>query len=147
MSGGFEYFQAEGGAGVAARGPTLEAAFAQAALGAFARIANLSAVKEREVREVRAHGSSLTALLVNWVNECLYLHEVEGFLARRVEFAAFEARPRPGAEPLRLHGFLHGEQVDPVRHQPLAPVKTARPEQASVQIFSEGFEARVVLEI
>ena len=93
------------------RGPTLAAAFAEAALAALARSIDPRSVEEREVREVRAHGDSVEALLVNWINECLYVHEVEAFAWRRVEFAVFDVEPRAGAEPMRVHSFLHGESV------------------------------------
>ena len=32
---------------------------------------------------------------------------------RRIDFAVFDAEPRAGAEPMRLHSFLHGESLEP----------------------------------
>jgi SHS2 domain-containing protein len=94
-------------------GATLAAAFAQAAIAALPVSATRHGIEEREVREVRAHGDTVEGLLANWINECLYVHEVEAFAWRRVEFAVFEVEPRAGAEPLRVHSFLHGEQIEP----------------------------------
>jgi SHS2 domain-containing protein len=104
---------------VVGRGATLPEAFAQVALGVFALLANPASVEERDAREVRAHGSAPEALLVNWLNECLYLLDVEGFVPRRVEFTIFALdASAPGGEPLRLHCLLHGEDLDPARHIP-----------------------------
>ena len=91
--------------GVIGRGPTHAEAFVQTALGVFALIVEPGSVEERESREVRAHGESLEALLVAWINECLYVHEVEGFVARRVALEVFDTTPRAGGEPLRLHSI------------------------------------------
>src|SRR2546422_10487509 len=66
------------------RSPTRAEAFAQAALGVFALIVSPDEVDEREHREVRAQADSPETLLVNWINECLYVHEIEGFVAHRI---------------------------------------------------------------
>jgi SHS2 domain-containing protein len=107
------------------RGATLAEAFAEAALAALARTIPLGPVEERDVREVRAHGRTVADLLANWIDECLYVHEVESFAWRRVEFAVFEVDPGPGAEPMRLHSFLHGEEISLDSDRPAASSTSA----------------------
>jgi protein archease len=138
--GGWERFEADGGVGLLARGDSLGEMLAQAALGLFALIADPAGVEARDVREVRAHAASPEGLLVAWLNECLYVHEVEGFVARRVE-------PRAGGEPFRLHGILHGEDVDAARHERGLDVRSARSRDASVVRAAGRLEGRVVLEV
>ena len=147
MTPGFEYFEVEADVGVTGRGATLPEAFAQTALGLFALMVSLATVEECQVREVRAHGDSLETLLVNWLNECLYVHDVEGVVARRIEFATFDSRPRRGGEPYRLHSFLHGEEVDPARHRPGTVVKAATLHRVAVKEVQGGFETQVVLDV
>src|SRR2546425_11413885 len=65
---------------------------AQAALGVFALIVSPDEVDEREHREVRAQADSPETLLVNWINECLYVHEIEGFVAHRITVRSEERR-------------------------------------------------------
>ncbi len=142
---GWERFEAPGGLGLLARGPSLRDVFARAALGMFALMAD-PPVEEREVREVRAHADSLEGLLVNWLGECLYVHDVEGFGAGRVEFAALDAEPRAGGEPFRLHGFLHGEEIDPAVQTGRVVVRSVSP-RASLGTVAGELEARVVFEI
>lgn len=143
---GWGQFDAAGGLGVVGRGPTLPDAFAQTAMALFGVIADLARVDPREVREVRAHGDSPEALLVNWLNECLYVHDVEGFVACRVELVALDERPRAGGEPFRLHGVLHGEELDPSRHRRGAAVRGVMASGASLRPAPQGFEARVILD-
>jgi SHS2 domain-containing protein len=129
---------------VVGRGETLPEAFAQVALGVFALLADPASVEERDAREVRAHGASPEALLVNWLNECLYVLDVEGFVARRVEFGSFALDAgAPGGEPLRLYCRLHGEDLDPGRHIPRETVGSIVASGAEVFSGEKGLEARV----
>lgn len=136
---GFEYFEVVADVGIRGWGPTLEAAFRQTGLGLFALMVEPSSIKEAESREVRAQGDTPEALLVNWLNDCLYLHDVEGFVARRIDFAVFEER--------RLHSLLWGEEVDPARHRLGTVVKAATYHQLTIRQANGGWEIRVILDI
>jgi len=132
---------------VIGRGETLPEAFAQVALGVFALMADPASVEERDAREVRAHGNAPEALLVNWLNECLYVLDVEGFVARRVEFGDFSLDPAAsGGEPLRLHCRLLGEDFDPARHVLRGTVSGILAEGAAVLAIQNGAEARVFVQ-
>lgn len=128
------------------RGATLPEAFAQVALGVFALLADPASVEERDAREVRAHGTVPETLLVNWLNECLYVLDVEGFVPRRVEFTIFALDAAAGGEPLRLYCRLHGEDRDPARHISRETVRGIRPESAAVLAVGDESEARVMIE-
>jgi SHS2 domain-containing protein len=114
---GWEHFDVEADVGVRGWGPTAADAFAQVALGTLALVVPPEDVVERETREVRAQGDSWETTLVNWVNECLYVHEIEGFVVRRVEVQ--EARDT------LAQGMLHGEAIDRARHRLGTVVKAA----------------------
>jgi SHS2 domain-containing protein len=131
--------------GVQARAATLRDVFVQAALAVVAAAFDPSAIDEREVREVRAHGQTVEALFATWINECLYVHEVEGFAWRRIDFAVFEAESRAGAEPMRLHSFLYGEAIeldpqDPKRAIPPIPV-----EAVSLRANANDYELTIAI--
>ena len=80
---GYDYFDVEADVGVHAWGPTRAEAFARAALGVLALAITPEGVEARESREVRAQGDSPETLLVSFINECLYVHEIEGFAVAR----------------------------------------------------------------
>lgn len=147
MTPAYEYFETDADIGVIGRGLTAAEAFVQTALGVFALIVEPARVEEREQREVRAHGDSLEGLLVAWINECLYVHDVEGFVARRIEIEVFDDTARAGGERLRLHSFLHGEEVDPSRHRLGTVVKAATMREVSTRASEGGFETRLVLDV
>jgi SHS2 domain-containing protein len=130
-----------------ADGPTLPEAFSRIALALFAAAVDPASVDETEVREVRAHGPDPAALLRRWLDECLYVHEVEGFACRSLEFTVFEAASSAGAEPLRLHALLHGEPIDPARHVARAVIRGIGAQGLSVQGESAGFRVRATLDL
>ena len=136
---GWEHFDVEADVGVRAWGPTRAEAFAQAALGVFALIVAPDEVEERESREVRAQGDSLEALLVAWVNECLYVHEIEGFVVRRVVVL--------GCTDALVNGALHGEAIDTRRHRPGTVVKGATLHRASVGERSGRHEVSLIVDV
>jgi len=111
------YYEAPGGKGVCVTAPTLEEACAETALAVFALVVDPASIEERDARVVRAHGADMTDLVVNWLGECLYVLDVEGFAPRRIELlAATVNQSSSGGEPLRLHCLLHGEEIDKERH-------------------------------
>ena len=138
-SRGYRYFDVEADVGVTAWGPTLAEAFAQAALGVLALTVAPDDVQPTQTREVRAQGESTDELLVNWVNECLYVHEIEGFAVRTVEVAALAGG--------RVHGLLHGEDVDAHRHRLGTVVKAATFHRASVREAAGGAEITLVVDV
>jgi SHS2 domain-containing protein len=124
-----------------ARGPSLPKAFTRIALMLFDAVVDPATVRDVEVREVRAHGGGLSALLRQWLEECLYVHEVEGFACRAIDFAVFEATPRAGGESVRLHALLRGEPLDPARHLVRAAVRGVSGEGIVVEPEGDGWRA------
>ena len=136
---GWEHFETEADVGVHAWAPTRAAAFAEAALGVFALIVRPEEVQEREHREVRAQADSPERLLVAWINECLYVHEIEGFVVHRVEVDA--------CTETVAHGVLRGEEIDAGRHQPGTIVKAATLHRVSVTEAAGRHDVRVIVDI
>src|SRR5262245_40760041 len=124
--------------GVRAWGTTIAEAFAEAAQGVFAMIVDPARVDAPESREVRAQGASVEALLLTWINECLYVYEIEGFVAGRVHVDTCAGGV--------VHGTLFGEELDGSRHRPSAAIKGAIPEGIDVAAGDSGFSVRVMLD-
>jgi SHS2 domain-containing protein len=136
---GWEHFEVEADVGVRGWGPTRAAAFAEAALGALALTVDPRSVEERESRAVRAQADGPEALLVAWVDECLYVHEIEGFVARRVEVTE--------CSDSVVHGRLVGEPLDPGRHRLGTVVKAATMHDVSVKADGASHEVRVIVDV
>ena len=126
---------------IVARGATLQEAFTEAVLSVFALAADPAGVAAREVREVRAHGPSLPALLAHWIGECAYLQEIEDFACHTIDLVVFETEFRAGGEPMRLHAFLHGE---PRVSQGQRLAGSSR--EISIRPVADGYEIHLVME-
>ena len=135
----YEYFDVEADVGVRAWGADRREAFAQAALAVLALGVAPAEVEEQEARDVRAQGASPEELLVAWVNECVYVHEIEGFAVHRVTVTALDAQV--------AHGTLHGEALDPGRHRLGTVVKGATHHRVSVVTTAASCEVRLIVDV
>ncbi len=113
----FEILDHTADVGIRATGDTLAEAFANAARGMFSIITDLETIQRRESRQIAVTAPGLEALLVNWLNELLYLFEVEGLLF--VDFAV------SSMSETELAATCTGERVDPQRHPMKIGVKAA----------------------
>ena len=136
---GWERFAAEADVGVRGWGTTRGEAFAQVTLGLFALLVAPDEVRVTEHREVRAQADVPERLLAAWVDECLYVHEIEGFVVRRVVVL--------GASDTVVHGILHGEKLDTRRHRPGTVVKAATLHQASVTDLHGRHQVSVIVDV
>jgi SHS2 domain-containing protein len=135
----WEHFEVEADVGVRGWGESRAAAFAQATLGVFALLVEPAEVEPREVREVRAQADAPETLLVAWIDECLYVHDIEGFVVHDVEMTV--------CSDTLAHGLLRGEPVDPARHRVGTVVKGATYHQVAVGVRDGVHEARVIVDV
>ena len=136
---GWEHFEVEADVGVRAWGPSRGAAFAEAAVGVLSLIVDPASVEARESRAVRAQGDSLETLLAAWIDECLYVHEIEGFVAREVDVSE--------CSETVVHGRLLGEPIEPARHRLGTVVKGATLHGITVRASGSQHEVRIIVDI
>jgi tRNA nucleotidyltransferase (CCA-adding enzyme) len=136
---GYEHFDVEADVGVRAWGATRAEAFAQAAAGVFAIVADREGITAGERREVRAQADGPEALLVAWIDECLYVHEIEAFVVRDVEVTA--------CSDTVVHGVLHGEPLDPAHHRLGTVVKGATMHGTAVNASEGRHEVRLIVDV
>jgi len=137
--GGWQHFEVEADVGVRAWGPTRASAFAQAALGVLALVVDPASVDPRERREVRAQADAPETLLAAWVEECLYVHEIEGFVPAAVEVT--------DCSDTLVHGHLVGEPLDAGRHRLGTVMKAATLHGVSVGSEGDRHEVRIIVDV
>jgi SHS2 domain-containing protein len=88
----FEVLDHTADIGLVIHGDDLRSLFEAAGEAFFHLITDLRKVRPRLERTIRLKGESLERLMVDWLSELLYLHDVEGLLFRqfRVEAAGEE---------------------------------------------------------
>lgn len=106
---------------------------------------------ERAVEwEIDLEAESLDELLMLWLEELLFLFEVDALLfsGAEVRVEGVEGREGQGEEgPWRLHAVAHGEVYDPERHPLKVLIKGVTYHELAVEELSEGWRARVIFDI
>ena len=107
---------------------------------AFSRlITDLRKVRARVQKRVEIPGESLERLMVDWLSELLYLHDVEGLLFRefKVEYVGDQGlRATASGEPFR-------EGVHVIKTE----VKAVTYHQIQVSQTEDGWRAQVILDL
>jgi len=135
----WEHFEVEADVGVRGWGDSRASAVAQATLGVFALLVDPAEVEPSEVREVRAQADSPETLLVSWIDECLYVHDIEGFVVSEVEMTV--------CTDTLAHGLLRGEPLDASRHRVGTVVKGATYHAVALSVVDGVHEARIIVDV
>ena len=125
----WEHFPHDADIGVRGIGPTLAAAFEQAALAMTAVITDLEKVELRESVAISCEAPEPDLLFVDWLNALVLEMATQGLL-----FGAFHVEIRNH----RLAATAQGEPVDPKRHEPCSEVKGATFTELAVEQRADG---------
>jgi SHS2 domain-containing protein len=134
----FEVIEHTADVGIIAYGADIDRAFANAARALFSLITELDSVNEVLYRNIELTASDEESLLVEWLNELIYLFDTEHILFKR-----FDVVVLPNA---RLRARSYGEKVDISRHQLKTGVKAATYHMLSVD-RNNGYQVRVIFDI
>jgi SHS2 domain-containing protein len=135
----FEILEHTADIGVRARGPSLAALFENAAAGLLEVAYDPQAVGARDSRPLAAEAADRESLLLNWLQEVLWLVDGEGWLPRRVEVHQISET--------RVTGTAHGEPRDPARHAMRVIVKAVTYHLLSIREERGTWVAEVYLDI
>lgn len=112
----WEHFPHDADIGVRGYGPTMAAAFEQAALALTAVVTDPAHIALRQSVSVACEAPSVELLLVDWLNAVVLRMATDGLV-----FGAFEV----AIGGTHLDGRALGEPIDIARHQPAVEVKGA----------------------
>ncbi|MCS7285573.1 MAG: bifunctional riboflavin kinase/FAD synthetase [Anaerolineae bacterium] len=115
-------------------GSTLEDIFVNAAFGMFSLMVDPQEIKVEVTRELELSSFDTESLLVKWLNELLYLHEIEGELYRDFEIVYLDEKS--------LKARVWGGKGYPTK----AKVKAATYHHLEIRDVGKGYEATVVFD-
>jgi SHS2 domain-containing protein len=139
MTMGFEILAHTADVGFEARAATPAALFREAARALIAIAFDEAAIAGRDVRPVDVTGDDYPSLLVNFLDELLYLFDAGGFAPRDCTVDA--------VGPTRILARLHGEPRVPDRHRWKVIVKAVTYHGLDVSHDEAGWRARVFLDV
>jgi SHS2 domain-containing protein len=138
MGRDFEIIEHTADAGIRAYGADLREAFANAARGLFSLITELDDIKEVEYRDIKLTAPDQESLLVEWLNELIYLFDAENMIFARFDIAQLSET--------RLRARVYGEKVDSSRHRLKMGVKAATYHMLNID-ESNGWQVQVLFDI
>ncbi len=133
----YNTFEHTADVGIEARGETLEEAFANAARGMFSIIVDGSDIDVRQQREISLEAADDDQLLVDWLSELLYIHDVEGLV-----FDSFDLSIDDG-----LHAIARGEPYSREKHGYGSEIKAVTYHLLAIKRTKKGIELKVLFDI
>ena len=134
----FELIDHTADVGIRAYGVDIKQAFANAAKGLFSLITELENVDEVLHRDIKLTATDQEGLLVEWLNELIYLFDTENILFKRFDITQLDYT--------RLKARIYGERVDKVKHELKTGVKAATYHMLKVD-KDDGCKVQVLFDI
>jgi SHS2 domain-containing protein len=134
----FEILDHTADVGIIAYGTDLKQTFANAARGMFSIITELNTIRDTTRREVNISAADRESLLVEWLNELIYLFDTESFLGKRFEISELDNK--------HLAAAVFGEKVDRSRHRLKTGIKATTYHMLEIK-HNGSFQARVIFDI
>ncbi len=136
---GFELFAVTADHGIHAWAPDPSELFRQAALGLWSLIVAPRNVRRERRVPVTVEADDRESLLVAWLNELLFVHEVDAFAACDATIAAWTET--------RVQAEIWGEALDPGRHEVVGHVKAATYHGLRIAVTDGRWDAWVVVDV
>jgi len=138
MEKDFEIIDHTADVGIIAYGADISQAFANAARALFSLITELDNVAEALHRDIEVTASDQESLLVEWLNELIYLFDVEHILFKRFDITSLNHT--------QLKARNYGEKVDRSKHKLKIGVKATTYHMLKVD-KSDGCQIQVLFDI
>ena len=124
---------------VEGRGKTLGEAVANVALGMLNAITPLEGITERETYRAEAEGTDLQSLILNILDEILFLNDSEGLTAKTLPVEIDEER-------LKASAVGRGERFSAATHETGIAVKAVTYHMMKIEKTTEGYRVQVVFD-
>jgi len=124
--------------GITAYGADINQAFANAARALFSLITELDNVEEVLYRDIELTAADQESLLVEWLNELLYLFDVENIIFKRFDITRLDNT--------KLKARSYGEKVNSSKHKLKIGVKAATYHMLKVD-RDDGCQVQVLFDI
>ena len=134
----FEVLNHTADVGIIAYGADMKEVFANAAKGLFSLITELDDVEEVVQRDIELTAPDQESLLVEWLNELIYLFDAENMLFKRFDITQLSQT--------HLKARSYGHKVDSSKHKLKMGVKAATYHMLKID-KSNGIKAQVLFDI
>jgi len=134
----YEQTDSSGDVGIKAWGQNLEELFQNAAEGMFTLITDISGVPASETRGVNITAESKDDLLVNWLNELIFLFDTYSFIGKTFSVSIHDDN---------LQAEIQGGSFDPVRNESRLLIKAATYHDLAVKETNGHWQAQIIFDL
>ncbi len=134
----FEIIDHTADVGIIAYGADIRQAFTNAARALFSLIIDLDDIDELLYRDIEVTANDEESLLVEWLNELIYLFDVENIIFKRFNITKLNNT--------QLKARSYGERIDSAKHKLKTGVKAATYHMLKVD-KSDGCKVQVLFDI
>jgi SHS2 domain-containing protein len=139
VSKDFEILEHTADIGIISYGTDIRQVFSSAARGLFSLIVELDEIAVKEYRDIEVSATDREALLVNWLNELIYLSDTSEMLFNYFEIIDLSET--------QLKTKAYGEKIDINRHHLKREVKAATYHMLKIEPITGGWQAQVIFDI
>jgi len=135
---GWEHFEHGADIGIRGYGSTLNLAFEQCAIALTSVVCKLETISATECLSLECNAESYDFLLIDWINELIYL-----MATRKMLFKSFEVH----INNYHLNASVCGEPVDIEKHKPAVEIKGATFTELEVRKYQDNWIAQCVVDV
>ena len=139
MNKAFEVIDHTADVGIIAYGADIEELFSNAGLALFNLITELESIENRFHLDLEVSSEDIDSLLIEWLNELIYLFDVKHVLFNRFDITNLTHNG--------LQATCYGEDFNAMKHTIKVGVKAATYHMLKVDKSNDGFKAQVILDI
>jgi SHS2 domain-containing protein len=135
----FEIIDHTADIGIVVYGADIKELFANAALGLFNLIADLDGLNENIKRDVEMSAEDVEVLLVEWLNELIYISDVEHVIFKRFEINSFSNT--------EIKATCYGEKIKPDQKRLKREIKAATYHMLRIDKENNGYKVQIIFDI
>jgi SHS2 domain-containing protein len=135
----FEIINHTADIGIVVYGTDINQVFANAALGLFTLMADLDNLKEDIKRQIELSAEDVEVLLIEWLNELIYISEVEHIIFKRVEINELSNT--------KLKATCYGEKIKPSQHRLKREIKAATYHMLQINKKDGSYKVQIIFDI
>ena len=135
----FEIIDHTADIGIVAYGTDIKQVFANAALGLFSLMADPDDFSEGIKRDLELSAEDVEVLLVEWLNELIYIFDVEHIFFKRFEIDKLTSN--------QIRARCFGEKIKPGQHKLKREVKAATYHMLQINKEDGGYKVQVIFDI
>ncbi|HMK60632.1 MAG TPA: archease [Dissulfurispiraceae bacterium] len=135
----YEQIDISGDVGIRAWGRDCAEAWANAGIGMFSLVTDLSKIGNNRLVEIAIKADSSEGLLVRYLNELIFHLDTYNFIGNRIDIVAFSEDS--------LRAFVYGAEFDPSLHEQRLLLKAATYHNIRIAKMAEQCVVEVIFDI